>query len=263
MIKALCRSVERIVLDSILRREINYRVYLKMRYGAGTPFGYPDICVDNRVLKTREEWVNALKEIRRLRLPPHPDPVKNWDTLAALGWILGSTRATGWILDAGAELYSMMLPWLYLYGYKNMIGNNLIFTKPLRRGPIRYQYGDITKTDFRENTFDAVSCLSVIEHGVDLDAYFREMSRILKPNGILVTSTDYFDTPPSTKGLCAYGAPIHIFSTNEIVSALDLARKYGLEITSPIDLSCGEKPVVWKKFGLQYTFIIFNLRKMS
>ena len=38
--------------------------------------------------------------------------------------------------------------------------------------------GDITKLRFDAGTFDAVTCLSVVEHGVDLDAYFREMSRI-------------------------------------------------------------------------------------
>ena len=40
--------------------------------------------------------------------------------------------------------------------------------------------------------FDYVTSLSVIEHGVNIEKYFREMSRIIKSNGYLLTSTDYW-----------------------------------------------------------------------
>jgi 2-polyprenyl-3-methyl-5-hydroxy-6-metoxy-1,4-benzoquinol methylase len=83
--------------------------------------------------------------------------------------------------------------------------------------------GDITHTEYDAATFDAITCLSVIEHGVDLDAYFREMSRILKPGGILITSTDYWQAPIDTKGQEMYGVPIHVFTQQEIRHAIELA----------------------------------------
>jgi SAM-dependent methyltransferase len=133
-------------------------------------------------------------------------------------------------------MYSVLLPWLSLYGYRNLIGINLTFGKKVRRGPIRYEYGDITKTRFPAASFDAIACLSVIEHGVDVDLYFREMSRLLKPGALLITSTDYYDSPVETFGLKAFGVPIHVFGPKEIVQALETASSHGLEPVAELSL---------------------------
>ena len=114
---------------------------------------------------------------------------KNWDSLAALDLILRTTDTRSRIFDAGGEWYSMILPWLCLYGYKNLTAGNLVFDKKIRRGTIVYEHSDITRTKFSNGYFDAITCLSVIEHGVDLNAYFKEMSRIIRRGGILITST--------------------------------------------------------------------------
>jgi hypothetical protein len=52
------------------------------------------------------------------------------------------------ILDGGAAFFSVLLPWLFLYGYRRLVGVNLSFEKLLRLGPIRYEYGDITRMRF-------------------------------------------------------------------------------------------------------------------
>jgi ubiquinone/menaquinone biosynthesis C-methylase UbiE len=38
----------------------------------------------------------------------------------------------------------------------------------------------LEETNYQSNTFDFVTSLSVIEHGVDIHKYFMEMNRILK-----------------------------------------------------------------------------------
>jgi SAM-dependent methyltransferase len=48
----------------------------------------------------------------------------------------------------------------------------------------------LEETNYECNTFDFVTSLSVIEHGVDIHKYFMEMNRILKKGGLLLTSTD-------------------------------------------------------------------------
>ncbi len=245
----------------LLRRKLAYRLFLKRQCGAMRPLGRPDAPWENAVLLSRDEWERAIVQALGLGLPLHKEPPKNWDSLAALDSILKRTKTTAAVLDAGAETYSVILPWLFLYGYRNLRGINLRFTSPIRLGPIRYERGDVTSTRFSDDTFDAVTCLSVIEHGLDLDRYFKEVARILKPEGIVITSTDYFETPVDTRGKAAFGAPIRIFRRDEITDAIQVASRYGLALTGPLDLHSGEKTVHWKEHQLDYTFLVFTLKK--
>jgi len=260
-VKQLLRGVKRNLLDTILAPEINYRLYLRYKCKGGYPCGYPDAPWQNAVLRTHQEVQDAVRQVRKLGLPLDFCFPKNWDALAALDCILKETDTNANILDAGAELYSMILPWLYLYGYRHLTGINLVFKHSLQRGPIQYEYGDITQTRFEDQTFDAITCLSVIEHGVNPHGFFREAARLLKPGGVLVTSTDYYSEPIETHSLEAFGVPIHVFMKDEIISMLNIAHRYGLEPTGEIDLNCLEKPVNWQEFHLDFTFVAFTLRK--
>jgi SAM-dependent methyltransferase len=182
--------------------------------------------------------------------------------LAALDCILASASRSANILDAGAEIYSRILPWLFLYGYRNLEGINVVFKDRKKLGPIVYCYGDVTATDYPDETFDAIACLSVVEHGVDLNAYFKETSRILKPNGVLITSTDYWHEPIDTHGKEMYGVPVHIFTRLELEQAIIMAEQNGLALTSSLDLVCNEKVVHWRGVDLDYTFVVFTLKKL-
>ncbi len=232
-----------------------------MKFGAASLSQPPGPNIANGTLKTRAEWEAAFENAKRLHVPLHRGPEKNWDHLAAVTTILANTKKSARILDAGAEIYSNVLPALFLYGYRELYGINLGFTDPTRRGPIRYLPGDLTRTPFPDENFDAITCLSVIEHGVPLPDYFREMYRLLKPNGLLITSTDYYPTPIDTRGKVAHGTPIRIFSKPEIQAALELARSVGFQNTGDVDLECDEKPIRWEPFGLEYSFVLFTLRK--
>ncbi len=48
-------------------------------------------------------------------------------------------------------------------------------------------YGDVRSLPFQDGDFDAVVCISVLEHLVDLDAAFSEISRVLRPQGVAIT----------------------------------------------------------------------------
>ena len=213
------------------------------------------------MLQTRQEWQFAVEQASTLNLPLHQDPPKNWDSLAALSAILTRTDSSATILDAGAEIYSVILPWLSLYGYQKLTGINLVFDQPVKQGNVLYEYGDLTQTPYESNSFEAITCLSVVEHGVDLRAYFQEMSRLLKPGGILVTSTDYYDEPIETRGQAAFGVPLRIFSRSDIEQILLLASQFDLRLTSPIGLECTDQAVTWVAYALSYTFIVFTLQK--
>jgi hypothetical protein len=247
--------------NALLSTRLGYAAHQALRWGLGNR-PIPAVHPMNTVLKTQAEVEASAAETVRLRLPPRDDRCKNWDSLGALSEILQRIPHTGIILDAGAELYSRILPWLYLYGYRNLIGNNLVFKQPFNLGSIRYEHGDITATRFADGYFDAITCLSVIEHGVDVGRYFREMARILKPGGVLVTSTDYFEEANETHGKQSYGCPIRVFTADDMRAAFATALKCGLQVTGPVDLTSKDRVVHWRAHDLRYTFIIFAMTKI-
>ena len=248
------RRFFRRVKSLALTPEPLYRLSLKMKFGASHLTQAPGPNIANGTLKSRAEWEAAYEHGRQMHVPLHRGPEKNWDHLAAVSTILANTKPDARILDAGAEIYSNVLPALFLYGYHDLHGINLSFTDPMRRGPIRYIPGDLTHTPYEGWSFDAITCMSVIEHGVPLREYFREMWRLLKPGGLLITSTDYYPTPIDTRGQMAHGTPIRIFSKPELKAAIELAQDQHFELTDHIDLDCEEKPIHWEQFGLEYTF---------
>ena len=259
-IRATYRFLRRNARICLEWSNIGFQLSLRLRNATG-PHGYPDAPWHNAVLRNQCEADNAIRQVRKLGLPVVKDPLKNWDSLAALDLILRRTGKDARIFDAGGELYSMILQWLYLYGYRNLSAGNLVFHNPIRKGPIVYHHSDITQTGLDSAVFDAITCLSVIEHGVNLRSYFREMSRLLKPGGVLITSTDYLDTRVTAGGQTAYGAPIHVFDRAELVEALEIASQSDLSPLGPLELSSDERIVNWK--GHRYTFVIFSLRKTA
>jgi SAM-dependent methyltransferase len=160
------------------------------------------------------------------------------------------------VLDAGSARYSPVLPWLRLYGYVNLTGINLEFGKPVRRDGVVFRFGDVTDTGLEEGSVGAITCMSVIEHGVPVEAFLRESARVLRPGGVLVISTDFDADPPDTTGKLAYGSQVHIFSPQQIRDLVDQAAAFGLRLLGELgDLQHPERPVHWRRQQLDYTFI--------
>jgi len=157
----------------------------------------------------------------------------------------------------------VVLPWLYQYGYRNLTGIDLVYAAPIRRGPIRYEFGDMTKTQFADAAFDVICSMSVIEHGVDVPRYFAEAARLLRPGGLLITSTDCWRDHVDTRGQTAYGAPIKIFTMHEIAGMITAAQGFGLRSLRELDLDCDQPAVKWARFGLEFTFVCFTLVRGS
>ncbi len=232
--------------------------------GASFPPGRPDGRWNgwvNRALPDRSQVEAAVAEVVRCGLPPHKDHPKNWDLLVALGTILGYTGPTDPVLEMGAPRYSRLLPWLAMYEYRDLVGIDLVFEASLREGPIRYEPMDLTATTFPDRSFAAIACLSVVEHGVDIDTYLREASRLLRPGGFLVTSTDFWCEPVDVAGREAYGGPVRIFGPADLASWVEMAARHDLEAVRPLDLRCSERVVDWERLGLQYTFANLVLRR--
>jgi len=258
------KSFIKTIKNLLLKPHFLYKNYLRLlkgvRFSSKIVINIPWI---NTTLKSRQDLSLAIKTLKKSRLKLHPNVLeKNWDSLIALSVIIQNTDKSKMILDAGGERSSLILLWLYQLGYYNLKCMNLTFKKRTRRGNIEFIPGDLTKTDFPNNYFDAITCISVIEHGVDEDKYFKEMNRILKDGGILITSTDYWETRINTDNLVAYNNPVFVYDKDSVEKLLEKAYNNGFKLYGPdIDLECQDKVVTWKKFDLKFTFIIFCIQK--
>jgi glycosyltransferase involved in cell wall biosynthesis len=217
----------------------------------------------NTVLKTEQEVKESIENLKKLKLYPHGDQPKNWDCYRAFSFILNYGSPNAMILDVGSAEYCVILPWLELYGYLNLFGCDISFKEDFKKGKIHYSKQDLQKTNFDSCSFDFITSISVIEHGVDIHTYLKEMSRLLKPGGYLLTSTDYWPEPIDTEGLYPYGKALgemKIYTRKDIDELVQIAQEYGLELTYPIDFLYKDKVVYWERVDKRFTFIFFVLR---
>ncbi|HEY8717518.1 glycosyltransferase [Pengzhenrongella sp.] len=239
------------------------RVAIQRRYeqrlGKARPL--PSLTTPTDVLASAAEYERSVGECRELGLPLHRTTAKNWDALGAVSTVLNTLGTDIRVLDAGAARYSSILPWLRLYNVRELVGNNLEFTKVTRHGAVRFEPGDATNTQYRSGWFDAVTCMSVIEHGVPLQEFVEEAARILRPGGLLIVSTDYDQDPPDTRDKFAYGVQVKIFSPGDIEDLVAMAAAAGLVLIGDLRLSHTERPVYWSRTGLNYTFIRLAFRR--
>lgn len=250
------RRIDRLVTPATSERALRRRLIAD---GARLDPLSPDPAVwapwRNRTLHSDAEIGAAIAEVRRCGLPQHGDRPKNWDLLVALGSILERIPSGGSVLEMGAARYSRLLSWLYLYGYRSLQGIDLVYERPVVTGPIRHDGMDMGRTTFPDASFDAIATLSVIEHGVDPDAFLSESARLLRPGGLLVISTDYWCEPVDTRGQVAYGTPIRILGPADIEALAAGAAARNLHPVVPLDLTCGDAAVTWQRFDLRYTFV--------
>jgi ubiquinone/menaquinone biosynthesis C-methylase UbiE len=122
---------------------------------------------------------------------------------------------------------------------------------------------NLENTTYENEMFDYITSLSVIEHGINIEKYFKEMNRLLKKEGLLLTSTDFWEEKLDTSNSCSFGLPDIIFSLEEMKEVLNIAEKNGFELIEPMDFSCKEKFVTGFHKDVDYTFLFFGFKKIK
>lgn len=221
------------------------------------------------MIKVLQNWLEigeAGKFLAKKFLPAYPGGEKNWD-LYNLYKIVESMPRGAKIVDLGCGGL-MALKFLYAMGFKNLSGINLTISlkdrlsqlarmlrSRLMRVPFHLFKGDITKTKFFNNSFDLVVCTSVLEHGVNLEQFLIESKRILKHQGLLFISVDYWkDEIQADKEKQPFGLPHKVFSKKNIEDFIELAKTFGFSLYEDSSIpQTQSKCIFWNK--KEYTFL--------
>lgn len=152
-------------------------------------------------------------------------------------------------------MFSPLIEWLYLYGYDDLHVSNLAWDRSFYRGPIHYRVEDITDTRFRDGCIDGITCLSVLEHGVDDEQFLREAARLLGDEGTLVVSVDFTSEQVDTD-LRAFGREWQPYSDDDVNMFLKKAESMGFAVPD-VSMAGSAQPINWREH--EYTFLVFSL----
>ncbi len=195
--------------------------------------------------------------IRRLLRRPDPELVlKTWDVQRSLDAFRTRLDPSDPILDIGCFACDM-LPALKRLGYTNLYGIDLnpkVLQMPYA-DVINYAVGDLLSTPWPDGHFAGISAISVIEHGVPDDQLCREVSRLLRPGGVFVFTTDYWPQKiPTTERM--FDLDWRIFDATEIEALVTVARNHGLHPVSDPGSSIldADRPSIHFA-GKDYTFL--------
>ncbi len=212
-----------------------------------------------KVLKNWQEIGDATLSLQRKGLPTHSDTRKNWD-LSLLYQTIASENRNSRIVDLGCSP-GCTLVFLISLGFTNLYGIDfdLEFTGG-KKFPANVYKGDLTDTTFESDFFDVAISISVIEHGVDLKDLFNEVNRILKNDGLLFLTTDYWAEKQDVGKINPLGLPWKVFSEADIQELINIAQDYGFSLNEDINIpSCSEQTIIWQ--GIEYTFIALIFKK--
>ena len=181
------------------------------------------------------------------------DMVKSWDVLATVNFLEANVKKNEPILDIGCYASEVIVA-LHKLGYSNLTGADL--NPDLQKMPyqndIRYELTNFMHTKFEDASFQAITSISVIEHGFDGQSLLKEMSRLLKPSGYFIASFDYWSEKIDTTGQNFFGMDWKIFSKDEIMNFVIEAAGYGLYPVGEMMYDGKDKPIDCA--GKQYTF---------
>ena len=190
------------------------------------------------------------------------DELKSWDVLKTAQFLEKNVGKGFPVLDVGTYA-SEILCVLYRMGYSNLTGVdlNLQISHMPYAGTIRYIVSDFMRTPFKNESFEAITSISVIEHGFKSTALLMEISRLLGPGGYFIASFDYWPEKIDTTRIPFFGMDWKIFSQQEVLAFIEEARDYNLVPCGIIDLTAKERPI--ECANKKYTFAWLALQKLQ
>lgn len=190
------------------------------------------------------------------------DHIKSWDILNTVEFLQQHVPPSAPVLDLGAYA-SEILCVLQRLGYTTLTGVDLNPNLPNmpKADAIHYEVTDFFHTPFAPESFQALTAISVIEHGFQSQPLLHEVTRLLRPGGYFIASFDYWPDKIETSGISIFGMDWRIFSKLDIRTFLDEASRSGLTPVGPLTLEAQTPVMLWG--GKRYTFAWLALQKTA
>ncbi len=199
-------------------------------------------------------------KIQSFYLLPHLDIHKNWDHLLLYSAIAYIDKQSH-IIDLGCG-ECCTLNFLAALGFKNIYGIDLQIGYDANTAYTLHQ-GNLTQTPLVNGECDVAISISVIEHGVEIAAFFAEVSRLLKTDGLLFLTTDYWaEYIEIDSSIQPFGLEWKVFSGLDIEQLIALAQENNLVLAQAGNIpACSDRPVSW--YDYRYNFIALLFRKVA
>lgn len=216
----------------------------------------------NRFLKTREEVDACTEYIKANNLISHDFTCKNWD-VALICVALSKITTPNDILDMGSN-GSFLLPNAVKLGIQGRKCGIDLGNPEYDITGIEFLKGDLMYCPYEDNSFDTITCLSVVEHEVDYQLLAKECARLLKKGGKLYITFDYWNPKVDTTGIKLYDLSWTVLDrelTENLIAAL---KSEGLNLTSEMDWTTQDtviNPQFCAPYEKSYTFGILSLTK--
>lgn len=217
----------------------------------------------NKFLKTRQEVDECTKYIQRNNLIEHAFSCKNWDVALICKELKG-----GDLLDMGSN-GSFLLHNAIKLGIPGRKCGIDLGDPEYKIDGVEYIKGDLMKTPYEDNSFDTITCLSVIEHEVDYTLLAKECSRLIRKGGTIYITFDYWNPKVDTTdvGTALYGLKWNILDMQDVIVLQNAFINQGFSFNQPfgaMDWTTEEKvinPTFCAPYGKYYTFGIIHMTK--
>lgn len=214
----------------------------------------------NEFLKTRSQIDEATKWLKENGYVTHPISCKDWE-------LFNITRSigSGDLLDMGADGSRVLHNAIIKGIWGRKVGIDLAeVTGDNKAEGAEYFQGDLMHTPFEDGSFDTVISQSTIEHEVDLGLFAKECSRLLRKNGKLIVSFDYWPQRINTEAFSLYGLKWNILNQADVLYLIEMCEFEGLIIPLSIDNEVKDaviNPSYCSPFNVSYTFGILEFIK--
>lgn len=212
----------------------------------------------NKFLKTRAEVDECTRYIRSNNLISHDFECKNWDVA-----LICQQLKNGDLLDMGSN-GSFLLPNAVRMGLKGRKCGIDLGKPDYDLQGIDYIQGNLMNCPYDDQSFDTITCLSVIEHEVDYDKLAKECSRLLRKNGKLFITFDYWWVKVDTKGIKLYGLEWNILDGHDVRKLIEALNINGLKMAGEMNWNHQDaviNPQFCAPYEKSYTFGIMTFTK--